>query len=279
MDAVATASLIPASRRVSGRYNAVMRVISLQSGSNGNCIYVEVRGVRLLIDAGISGKQAKLRLANHGREIEAVDGLLISHDHSDHVRSAGILSRKFGLPMHVTEKTLRTANDYRPLGAIADVRPFTAGATLRFDGVTVETIPTPHDGVDGVGFVIDDGRRRIGVLTDLGHVFGGLADVISSLDAVLIESNYDPNMLAEGPYPEFLKRRISGPGGHLSNLEAAELLAVSAGPRMQWACIGHLSETNNDPSVALRTHREVLGERLRLLSAGRSCESGVMEVV
>jgi phosphoribosyl 1,2-cyclic phosphodiesterase len=255
-----------------------MLAISLQSGSNGNCIFVEADGVRLLFDAGISGRQAQMRLSAHGRDIASVDAVLISHDHADHTRSMGVYQRKFGLPIHVTARTLQAARARYPLGRLDDVRPFQAGRVLRFGGVSVETIPTPHDGVDGVAFVVDDGRHRLGILTDLGHVFRDLDDVIRSLDAVFLESNYDPLMLAEGPYPLFLKRRIRGPGGHLSNSEAAELLRSSAGLRMKWACLAHLSEQNNQPELALETHRHVLAGRFPMHVASRYEAGGVLEV-
>jgi phosphoribosyl 1,2-cyclic phosphodiesterase len=254
-----------------------MRVISLQSGSNGNCIYVEADGVRLLFDAGISGIQVEERLANHGRNVANVDAVLISHDHVDHNRSMGILNRKFGLPVYATARTFGAASRYR-LGKIEDLRHFAAGERLRFGRVTVETIPTPHDAEEGVVFVVDDGKHRLGILTDLGHVFSGLGDVIASLDAVLLESNYDPEMLANGSYPAWLKERIAGPAGHISNLEAAELLLASASGRMQWACLGHLSQDNNTPDLALATHRKILGDRLPLTVATRYEVSGVMEV-
>jgi len=252
--------------------------ISLQSGSNGNCFYVESHGVRLLLDAGITGRQAELRLAAHGRDIRRADALLISHDHADHVRCAGVYQRKFGLPVHVTAATLAAAAGRVPLGRIPDVRGFRAGATLRFRDVSVHTIPTPHDGADGVAFVVDDGTVRLGVLTDLGHVFPGLAEVLATLDAVILESNYDPDMLAAGPYPPWLQSRIRGPGGHLSNLEAAELLRAAAGGRLRWACLAHLSEENNDPALAMRTHRRVLPRRFALHLAGRHAPSGAMEL-
>jgi phosphoribosyl 1,2-cyclic phosphodiesterase len=255
-----------------------MQLISLQSGSNGNCIYVEADGVRLLFDAGISGCQAEQRLASHGRDMAAVHGVLISHDHRDHTRAMGIYQRKYGLPIYVTPKTLTAARAACRLGRIDDVRTFQAGATLHFGPVHVETVRTPHDGVDGVGFVVDDGRRRLGILTDLGHVFDGLPTIIRSLDAVLIESNYDPVMLAQGPYPDFLKRRIRGPHGHLSNFESAELLASAAGGRLRWACLAHLSEQNNRPELAVRTHRQVLGDDLRLYVASRYQVGSVLEV-
>ena len=206
---------------------SVMRVISLQSGSNGNCFYVEAGDRRLLFDAGISGRQAELRLAEHGRDIRDVDALFISHDHRDHSASLGIFQRKFGVPVVVTEPTLEAAGRYKSLGKLDDVTFFQAGQCLASNGVRIETIPTPHDGVDGVGFVIDDGDSRLGILTDLGHMFDELIDVVRSLDAVVLESNYDPQMLARGSYPEFLQARIRGDGGHLSNEEAAMVLGAA----------------------------------------------------
>ncbi len=253
-----------------------MRLISLQSGSNGNCIYVEANGVKLLFDAGISGSQVKERLAQHGRDATAVNAVLISHDHIDHSRRMGVLHRKFGLPIYATAKTYQAAKRYA-LGEIADLRHFVAGETVQIGKVMVETIPTPHDAEDGVVFVVDDGKHRLGILTDLGHVFDGLADVIASLDAVLLESNYDTDMLANGSYPEWLKERIVGPAGHISNVEAAELL-LAASKRMKWACLGHLSHDNNTPELALATHRTILGDRLPLFLATRYEASGVMEI-
>jgi len=255
-----------------------MKVISLQSGSNGNCIYVEADGVRLLFDAGISGRQAQLRLSAHGRDISEIDALLISHDHRDHSRCMGIYQRKFGLPVHVTKKTLAATRSKVDLGELKDIRHYQAGSKQQFGNVCVETIPTPHDGADGVVFVVDDGRRRLGILTDLGHVFDGLKEVVSSLDAVVIESNYDPEMLADGFYPEPLKQRIRSPGGHLSNIESARLLNVAANRRLRWACLAHLSEENNSPNLALHTHRKILGNRLPLFVAGRHEATDILEV-
>lgn len=255
-----------------------MRLISLQSGSNGNCIYVETEGIRLLFDAGLSGIQLQQRLALHGRDVRDIQAVIISHDHSDHSRAMGIYQRKFGLPVYVTAKTLDAAQAGGSLGDMADVRHFRAGSNLRFASVTVETIPTPHDGVDGVAFVVDDGRHRLGILTDLGHVFADLQAVTGSLDAVLLESNYDPEMLANGPYPEWLRRRVQGPGGHLSNIEAAELLLASASKRMKWVCLGHLSHNNNTPERALETHRSVAGDRWPLHVATRHAPTNVLEI-
>ena len=153
---------------------------------------------------------------------------------------------------------------------------FTAGETLLFGNVRVETIRTPHDAVDGVGFVVDDGQHRLGVLTDLGHVFDGLAEVVRSLDAVLLESNYDTQMLATGPYPWFLQERIRGPGGHLSNLESASLLAQ---------CDGRLRGPASGTCRSTTTNRHRPGDpspgawhRLPLTVASRYEPTAVLEV-
>jgi phosphoribosyl 1,2-cyclic phosphodiesterase len=253
-----------------------MRTISLQSGSSGNCIYVETEGVRLLFDAGICGREAARRLAAHGRDIRAVDALIISHDHGDHVRHAGVYQRKFGLPVYITHKTLSAAQEKMPLGPMNDVRHFTSGGTMRFGDVTVETIPTPHDGADGSVFVVSSETKRLGIFTDLGHVFEELVSVIASLDAVFLESNYDPLMLAKGSYPPFLKKRIEGPEGHISNKEAAQLLL--AGKRLKWACLAHLSKNNNHPTVALETHRKIVPGDLTLYAASRHSCSDILAV-
>ena len=253
-----------------------MIAISLQSGSSGNCIYVETRGVRLLFDAGISGVQAAERLALHGRDIRTVDAVIISHDHGDHIRHAGVFQRKYGLPIYVTPATLAAAATRCTLGKLKDIRHFRSCDRLNFGDVSVHAIPTPHDGADGAAFVVESGQKRLGIMTDLGHVFKDLIPLVSSLDAVFLESNYDPVMLAEGPYPAYLKQRIKGPRGHLSNLEAAELLRrATEAKRLKWACLAHLSEQNNNPDVALTTHRGVLADALTLYTADRYQVSGI----
>jgi len=247
-----------------------MKAIALQSGSNGNSIFVEASGVRLLFDAGISGITAERRLAEHGIDIRAVDGLIISHDHADHVRCGGVYQRKYGIPMHITSRTLERALSRYPLGRLHDVRIFRSGEAISFGEVVLHTFSTPHDGADGSVFVVEAGTRRLGIMTDLGHVFDGLEDIISSLDAVFLESNYDPGMLSAGPYPRFLKQRICGEGGHISNIESAELLlsAFSKG-RLRWACLSHLSEQNNSPDLAVWTHRNILSGNVDLRIASR----------
>jgi phosphoribosyl 1,2-cyclic phosphodiesterase len=205
--------------------------------------------------------------------------VLITHDHVDHVRCAGIYARKWGVPVYATAKTLAAARDRFDLGRIGDVRTFDAGDAFEIRDARVETIPTPHDGVDGVAFAVEHRGKRLGVLTDLGHPFDGLCELVSGLDGVFLESNHDLRMLAEGPYPAYLKRRIRGPHGHISNDEAAVLLDEAAQRgRLRWACLAHLSAENNTPDVALETNRRVLGGRIALAVASRTVVSEPFEI-
>lgn len=252
-----------------------MLTFSLQSGSNGNSIYVEAAGVRLLFDAGLSGRQTRLRMAVHGRDIRDVDAVVLSHRHSDHTRCAGVLHRLFNLPIYATPATHHAI---KPLvGALNGVRLFQPGDALTFGPVTVHTVPTPHDAAESVAFVIEAEGRRLGLFTDLGHPFPGLKQALADVHAVYLESNYDPQMLAEGWYPPEVQARIRGDGGHLSNQEAADLLRQYV-PRPRWAALAHLSENNNDPQLALETSRRTLGADYPLTLAGRYGVSELLSV-
>ena len=236
-----------------------MIVIPLQSGSTGNCIYVKSQDHAFLFDAGISAKCAGERLASVGKNILDVDALFITHEHSDHIQCASIFAKKYHLPIYLTHKTYARAKRRFRLDGLPELVFFNAGDSLSFGATTVQSIPTPHDAVDGCVYTVKDQKFKVGVFTDLGHVFPELEAVMPSLDGLYIESNYDPTMLREGSYPESLKRRISGPRGHISNKDAAKLIADHASERLQWVCIGHLSEENNSPEKALETHRHKLG--------------------
>ena len=249
---------------------------ALQSGSNGNSIYVETPDARLLFDAGISGRKGQQRLSVHGRDIHTVDALIISHDHSDHLCGAGVFQRKFSLPLYITEGAYGAKQGR--LGQLGDVRHFTGGDELCFGETVVETVPTAHDGIGGVAFVIGHGDKRLGIFTDLGHRFVGIEGWFADLDGVYIESNYDPAMLAGGPYPQWLKQRITGDGGHLSNGEAADLVRDSSGGRLRLAILAHLSEHNNRPDLALETAREIVPKRMGLALASRSSVSEMFEI-
>lgn len=251
---------------------------SLQSGSNGNAFYVEAGGVRLLFDAGISGKRAEERLAQHGRDIRSVDAVIISHDHRDHIACAGIYQRKYGLPIYMTRRTHDAASRSLNLGKLFDVRYFESGETLAIQAVKVHTVPTPHDAADGVAFVVEFEGKRLGILSDLGHLFPQLEGILASVDGAFLESNYDVERLAHGPYPQHIKRRIRGPGGHLSNDESASLVASCGRNRPQWIAVAHLSGENNCPELAIKTHQRAVGTDYPVFCAPRDGCSELLHV-
>ena len=253
-----------------------MLTFSLQSGSNGNSIYVEAAGTRLLFDAGISGRQARQRMAEHGRDIRDVDALIVSHGHLDHIRSAGIFQRLFQFPLYISPETHRRARSR--LGKMSDVRHYEPGDSIAVNGVTIHTIPTPHDAPESVAFIVEAEGKRLGIFTDLGHSFAGLLDALRGVDATYLESNYDEEMLESGPYPADLKARIRGDGGHISNAESADLVDASRSGRPKWIALAHLSSENNDPQTALRTHRKRVGDDFPIFVAGRYRVSEVLNV-
>lgn len=246
-----------------------MTAICLQSGSNGNCTYVETPDARILIDAGIPVSQTRLRLEEAGRSADGLDGLLLTHDHGDHAQHAEAYHRELGVAVFGTWGCLDAVRRRFAFDTIKCARGFDPGASVAFGETRVRSVPTPHDGKDGVAFVVTAGGKRLGVLTDLGHVFEELRAVVGSLDGVILESNYDPRMLSTGRYPAFLKRRIRGPRGHLSNEEAAELIRDHGSGRLSWVCLAHLSEANNEPELALGVHRRIVGRGVCYYLASR----------
>lgn len=254
-----------------------MEVISLQSGSAGNCVFIRSGETRLLFDAGISGRKAESRLASFGHNIRDCNAVVLSHEHSDHISGLGVFHRKFALPVYATLRTWNATRAKPSTGPIGSPNHFVAGESFQIGSLRIETLRTPHDAVEGVCFVVEDttGGQRFGLLTDLGHVFGGLGKVIQGLDAVLIESNYDDDMLQNGPYPQRLKARIAGKRGHISNADAVELLEGCEDGQLQWACLGHLSAENNSPDVALAAHRQRHRNRFPIFCADRD---GVLQL-
>ncbi len=240
---------------------------SLQSGSNGNCFYVETSDARLLFDAGISGKAAQQRMAQHQRDIKHVDALIISHNHMDHVRCAGVFHRKFNLPVYITPSAWKACQ--LACGPIEELHFMQPGSTMTFGATVVRTICTPHDARDSLAFIIEDSHKKLGIFTDLGHRFEGLDTAIENLDGLYLESNYDPEMLACGDYPPWLKKRISSDSGHLSNQEAAQLVR-DANDQLQFLVLSHLSQNNNHPDLALATAKEFLPNQQNISSASRT---------
>ena len=232
-----------------------MKTISLNSGSNGNCFYFESDGVRIIVEAGLTGKQYENRLAKIGVHPSQIDAVLVSHEHCDHIGGAGVISRKYGTPIYMTEAT---ANVMPPrIGEIKDLRTYHAGASFQIGSLVVQTVPAMHDCAGGVHYIITDGFFRAGVITDAGQPHNILHSMISTLDVLFLESNYDPKLLNECNYPEKLKTRIKGGFGHLSNLQSAQMIRYYASPRLKHLVLCHISEQANSYQLVTEVHRKV----------------------
>jgi len=214
-----------------------------------------------------------------GMAIPKFNGLFISHDHSDHARSAGIFQRKMQMPLFITPKTFHQVEPF--LGKLNQVEHFYAGDTVQINHVFVHTMRTPHDGVDPSVFIIDDGHTRVGLFTDLGNPFPQLKEQLDSVDVLFLESNYQETWLQANPnYPERLKRRIRGMGGHLENEESAILIRDYTTDRLKHVYLSHLSEQNNSPEISLEIHRQIYGmsRAFELHVAPRHCVSNIVQV-
>ncbi len=241
--------------------SAAFWIATLASGSSGNSIYAECPDGAVLIDAGISGRRIAERIESVGGHIDRVDAVIVTHEHADHAKSSGVISRRHGVPLVMTEGTYEGCR--RIIRKVNGLRLFQTGMTLSLGGFRVHTSATPHDGNDPVALVLERDKLRCGVLTDLGHPFVELIELFPSLDAVLLESNYDPDMLEHGPYHENLKDRIRSDAGHISNEEAATLVRDHAGGRLQKVMLAHLSAINNTPLNAHACMETWAGSRIR----------------
>ncbi len=236
------------------------RITVLASGSKGNCVLFESNGTALLFDAGFSARELVRRMRCVGFEPDSLSAIFISHEHTDHVAGAGVLSRTYGLPIYATDGTLGAASRF--LGKAHETRTIRSGVAVRLGGVTVKPFSTTHDVAEPVGFVVESagGACRVGICTDLGVATRLVAAELSGANYLVLESNHDPALLRDGPYPWALKQRISSRHGHLSNRQAAGLLADLAHEGLEGVILAHLSEKNNDPVLAEETARRALDE-------------------
>ncbi|MBI5374583.1 MAG: MBL fold metallo-hydrolase [Candidatus Schekmanbacteria bacterium] len=228
-----------------------MKISILASGSSGNCIYIENGESSILVDAGLSGKETEKRLCSIGRNIKDISAIIITHDHQDHVKGAGIISRRFRIPVMIDESAYNAARE--TIGDIEDIAFFEAGSTIALGGLKITTIPSPHDAASHVCLFIENGESCLGIFTDIGFVTEKIESIFSSLDAAVLEFNHDTDMLENGPYPPHLKKRIRGDLGHLSNLQATNLVLNKMSDRLHTLFLAHLSEHNNTPSIAQKT--------------------------
>ncbi|MFO7649325.1 MBL fold metallo-hydrolase [Halomonas sp. 3H] len=225
----------------------VLRFGSLGSGSKGNATLVSDGETHLLVDCGFGLREAERRLADLGLHPRQLDAVLVTHEHGDHIRGVGPLSRRHGVPVYLTPGTWASGR----LGELPQRHWITPQARFAIKGLTVDPVTVPHDAREPVQFRFHGGGgRSLGVLTDLGHPTDHVAGAFAGCDALVLECNHDVRMLAEGPYPPRLKRRVGGDWGHLANAQAAALLARLGLDRLQQVVCSHLSEHNNRPELA-----------------------------
>jgi phosphoribosyl 1,2-cyclic phosphodiesterase len=232
-----------------------MRFASLGSGSKGNATVVEAGRTRVLIDCGFSCAETEKRLARLSLQASDISAILVTHEHSDHISGVARFSRRHNLPVCMTAGTEAVHKG----GEVAEWRCFNGHREFEIGDIRVTPFPVPHDAREPCQFVFSDGARRLGLLTDVGHITGHMLQALDNLDALILECNHDPDMLANGPYPPSLKQRVGGRFGHLSNQQAADLLDRIDKSRLQQLVAAHLSEKNNHPDLARRLLAAVLG--------------------
>lgn len=235
-----------------------MKVTVLATGSKGNCIYVEGNEGALLVDAGISSRRIRSSVVACGGDMSCVEGLCITHEHSDHIRGVDVFTRQCPMTVFGTGGTLAGVKDTLKSPGTASLSRIIPGEAFDTGTFSVTPFSTSHDAADPAGFCISDGEVTIGVCTDTGMVTPTMMGFLSRCDALVLESNHCPVMLENGPYPVFLKQRIADKKrGHLSNRAASNVLSELC-PNLSAAVLAHLSEENNTPEKALSTARETL---------------------
>ena len=229
-----------------------LRFSPLFSGSSGNATYVGCDGAGILVDAGLSGSKVTQELTRVGVDPAQLDAILVTHEHTDHIKGIGILSRKYDLPVYATEGTWNAM--YDKIGNVLDknIRIFEPEQDFFIGPIDVMPFPTPHDAAQPVGYTFELAGAKLASATDLGSVRESWMKHILGADAVLLESNFDPGMLDYGPYPMELKRRIRGRHGHLSNDDAGEVAVELVRQGARHVILGHLSKENNYPELALK---------------------------
>ncbi|WP_193073837.1 MBL fold metallo-hydrolase [Pseudomonas sp. FME51] len=230
-----------------------MRYCSLGSGSRGNATLIEHGRTRLLVDCGFSLRATEQRLAAAGLSPRQLTAILVTHEHSDHIKGVERLATRYSLPVYMTAGTYLGMGD---TGLPVELIRF--GQDLVIGDIRVTPVPVPHDAREPCQFIFDSGCHRLGVLTDTGMITPLITEMYSGLDALFLEANYDPLMLANGPYPPFLRARVGGSLGHLSNQQAAGLLESIDMSALQHVAIAHISEKNNRPELALGELSRVL---------------------
>ena len=231
-----------------------MRFASLGSGSEGNGLVVEAADTRVLMDCGFGLADSLTQLARLGLQPSDLAGIVVTHEHSDHIGGVGRLARKHRLPVWLTAGTLTMAQDLD--GVVVQV--IDSHAAFAVDGLEIQPYPVPHDAREPVQYVFGDGSRRLGVLTDTGCSTPHIEAMLAGVDALVLECNHDAAMLENGPYPANLKHRVGGRFGHLENGQSAALLDKLKHEGLQCVMAAHVSKRNNTSALAQRALARVL---------------------
>lgn len=239
-----------------------LRFCSLVSGSSGNCQYIETNNTRLLVDAGLSGRRIESLLKSIGVEPSSLDGILITHEHMDHIKGVGVLSRRYDLPIYANKNTWLEMEKMIGEVDIKNIRVFETGKFLNINDIDIQPIKIFHDAVEPVGYVFYYRKVKLSMVTDTGWVNDDIKSAIKGSNLYLMESNHDINMLKEGSYPWYLKKRILSTRGHLSNDDAGRILGEVVSGNGEVVLLGHLSKENNTEYLAYETVKE------RILSQG-----------
>lgn len=231
----------------------MLNFCSLYSGSSGNSLFVETKNTKLLVDAGVSCKRIENALNNIDIDPSTIDGILVTHEHSDHVQGLGTLSKKFDLPVFVNEKTLDAMPKQRDKIASKNIKTFNISDKFEIGDLIINPFSIPHDAANPCGFNICKDNKKISIATDIGHMTNNILKNLEESLFIMLESNYDPEVLRCSSYPFSLKSRIAGPTGHLPNEMAGKTISYLLQSGLKSAMLGHLSKESNFPELAYQT--------------------------
>jgi phosphoribosyl 1,2-cyclic phosphodiesterase len=238
-----------------------MDFCSLSSGSSGNCYYVGNGFQGILIDAGISATSIRKFLRDIGVSMQTIMGVLITHNHIDHIRGLEVLTRKNTLPAFTTRKIWKSINTPHVKISPDCIHEIPLQQKFHLAGFDIEAFPVHHDAPETIGFQITCGEKKMTVATDLGHICETAAPYIQAANLLVIEANYDEQMLMNGSYPHYLKARIKSDKGHLGNHQTSAFIANNMSDNLSHICLAHLSKNNNTPEIVLQTLQQTLTER------------------
>jgi len=265
----------------------MMRICSIASSSSGNCIYVGTSSTGILVDCGISCKRLKAGLESIDVDPASIDAILITHEHSDHIKGLGVVSRRYGIPIYATEKTWKSILSSGVTGLIDEnlFHEIAPDQKFRINGVVIHPFRTSHDAVQPVCFTFIKDKKKISVATDLGCYDSSITEQLKNSDILFIEANHDIDMLKNGSYPWYLKKRILSDTGHLSNETTGKLISEVMHENLKYVMLGHLSKENNRPELAHETVKSQIlsfcpgyASGVKLLVSEREEVSQVVEV-